>query len=286
MRALPTSRLLNLTNLTMHISTKLLATAVLTLSFLPVAALAAPAVETTAASSTQPVKLTAAQQAKLKAAIEKADKEIDRRVVVLTELNTRVQAMERVTPDFKNTLSANVQTQITALGQLKTKIDADTDLETLKSDVKAITDSYRIFALVLPQTRIAVAADREVTLIAMMNALGTKLQARLQELQSQGKDVGPLLTALTDMSSKLKDAATQAQAAVSVTATLTPDAGDKAKMESNTTALKTGRSDIQAAQKDLVAARKDAKVIIDGLKALGTSVGSASSTQATVTPAR
>ncbi|MDQ5955438.1 MAG: hypothetical protein QG621_441 [Patescibacteria group bacterium] len=270
----------------MHISTKLLVTAVFAVSFLPVSVFAAPAVETTAASSTQPAKLTAAQQAKLKTAIEKADKEIDRRVVVLTELNTRVQAMERVTPDFKNTLSANVQTQITALGQLKTKIDADTDLETLKSDVKAITDSYRIFALVLPQTRIAVAADREVTLIAMMNSLGTKLQARLQELQSQGKDVGPLLTALTDMSSKLKDAATQAQAAVSVTATLTPDAGDKAKMESNTTALKTGRSDIQAAQKDLVAARKDAKIIIDGLKALGASVGSASSTQATVTPAR
>jgi hypothetical protein len=196
--------------------------------------------------------------------------------------------MERVTADFKNTLSANVQTQITALSQLKTKIDASTDLETLKSDVKTITDSYRIFALVLPQTRIAAAADREVTLIAMMNALGTKLQARLQELQSQGKDVGPLLTALTDMSTKLQDAATQAQAAVSVTATLTPDNGDKTKMESNTTALKTGRSDIQAAQKDLLAARKDAKIILDGLKKLGVasstssavpSMGSATSTR-------
>lgn len=255
----------------MQITSKILASTAVALALMPVVVFAAPAAtaETTAASSTQPVKLTAAQQAKLKAAIEKADKEIDRRVAALTELNTRVLAMERVTADFKNTLSTNVQTQITALNQLKAKIDADTDLETVKSDVKAITDSYRIFALVLPQTRIAAAADREVTLIAMMNALGAKLQARLQQLQGEGKDVGDLLAALTDMSNKLKDAATQTQAAVTVTATLTPDNGDKTKMESNTTALKTGRSDIQAAQKDLVAARKDAKIIMDGLKKLG-----------------
>ncbi len=251
----------------MHLTKKVIAASAFALLIAPAVSLAAPTDTTTV--STQATKLTAAQEAKLKTAIERADKEIDRRIAALNDLTARVQAMTQVTPDFKNTLATNVQTQTAALVQLKAKIDADTDLETVKSDIKTIADSYRVFALVLPQSRIAAAADREVTLIAMMNVLGAKLQARLQELQGQGKDVGPLLTALTDMAAKLKDAATQAQAAVSMTATLTPDNGDKTKMDANTSALKAGRSDIQAAQKDLQAARKDVKTILDGMRALG-----------------
>ena len=216
---------------------------------------------------------------KMKTAMDRADKEIDRRIAALNDLNTRVQAMERVTADFKNSLSSNIQNQITGLTQLKAKIDADTDLATLKTDIQTIAQSYRIFMLVMPQSRIAAAADREVNLITMMNTLGSKLQARIAAEQSAGKDVGALLSALTDMSDKLKDANTQAQAAVSVTATLTPDNGDKTKMAQNATALKTGRSDIQAAQKDLVAARKDVETILSGLKA--TSSTSATTTTST-----
>lgn len=222
--------------------------------------------------------------AKMKTAITHADQEIDRRSTALNDLVARVNAMERVTPAFKTSLTANIQTQLTALVALKAKIDADTDATVLKADIKSITDSYRIFALVIPQSRIAAAADREVTIITMMNTLGAKLQARIQAQQSSGANVSTLLAALTDMSAKLTDANTQAQAAVSVSATLTPDEGDKTKMDANTAALKTGRSDIQAAQKDLVAARKDVTTILAGLKASSSATSTTAATTTTKTP--
>ena len=233
----------------------------------------------TAAGAAAQVKV----DAKLQLAKDKGDKEIDRRVQALGELNTRIDAMQRVTANFKQTLTTNIQNQITGLNQLKTKIDADTDVATLKVDVKTITDSYRIYMLVMPQARIAASADREVTLITMMNQLGAKLQARISAAQSAGSNVSALLAALTDMSTKLSDASTQSQAAVSVSAGLAPDAGDKTKQTQNAAALKTARADVQVAQKDLVAARKDAETIVKGLKSLPAVSASATTTVSSTT---
>ncbi len=233
------------------------------------------------ASSTASVKV----DAKLQPAIDKADKEIDRRIASLNELTTRIDATQRVTAEFKQKLTTNVQNHITGLNQLKAKIDADTDAATLKTDIKTITESYRVYMLIVPQARIATAADREITLITMMNQLGAKLQARLSSAQSTGANVTALLTALTDMSKKLNDASTQAQAAVSVSSALAPDEGDKTKITQNAAALKTARADIQSAHKDLVAARKDAEVVTKGLKALPAVSATASSTTKVKTPA-
>ena len=210
----------------------------------------------------------AAASAKLDDAKSRADKEIDRRIAALNDMNTRVGAMQQVTAAFKQGLAANVSTQIQQLTALKAKIDADADVSTLKTDVRSIADNYRIFMLVMPQSRIAAAADREVTLITMLNQLGAKLQTRLAASASSGANTSQLMATLKDMSDKLSDAGTQAQAAVSVSATLTPDNGDKTKMAQNTAALKTARADIQAAQKDLVTARQDAQTIITALKTL------------------
>lgn len=219
---------------------------------------------------------TNAQAGKISAAITRADKEIDRRIAALTELSARVSAMTRVTVDFKNTLNTSVQTQISDLQTLKTKIDASTDIESLKVDIQSITSGYRIYALVLPQTRIAVAADRIVTITTMMAGVGGKLQARIQALP-QSTSTAAMAAALTDMAAKMASAQTQAQAAVTATVSLTPDNGDKTKAAANLAALKDARTKLQAAQKDIKAARADIELILKGLKA-------AAGTTATTTP--
>lgn len=210
----------------------------------------------------------------------RGDAEVDRRTAALTELNTRVQAMQKVTDAFKQNITAAIQAQLTGFAALKAKIDADTDSATLKADLQSITDSYRVFALVLPQARIAAAADRDVTLVSMMSTMGAKLQARVQAAQQAGADVTALTAALTDMATKLNDAQTKAAASVSTTATLSPDNGDKTVMASNTAALKAARDSLQAAQADIVAARKDITTILAGLKTIQASVNASSTTQA------
>lgn len=228
-----------------------------------------------AANATVSVKLTAAQTA----AIKRADTEIDRRIKALTDLNARIQAMQKVTDTFKAGISTSLTNEINTLTALKAKIDADTDAAILKSDVQSITGSYRVFALVLPQGHIAAFADREVALVSMMSTLGSKLQARIAAAQQAGASTTAMTAALNDMAAKLQDAQKQAEAAVTVSAGLTPDGGDKTKMAANQAALKEARADLAAAQKDLAAARKDVATIISGLNKLNAAANASSTTQ-------
>ena len=208
----------------------------------------------------------------------RAHAELQRRIDALTATNTRVQGLQQVTTTFKQSIQNAIQTQISAFQALDAKIQADTDAATLKADVQSITQSYRVYALVLPQIHITAAADRAVSIATMMQALGVKLNARIQAAAQAGADVTALKASLDDLAAKITDADAKAQASVAATASLTPDNGDKAKMDSNTAALKQARADLKVVADDLKAARADITKILAGLKALGSVGASASST--------
>lgn len=207
-----------------------------------------------------------------------AEQEITRRVTSLNALNARIQDMKRLVADQKTAFAATIQTQIVALTALQTKITADADIDTLKTDIKSITESYRIFMLVMPQIQINAAADRIQTTAAALTALSGKLSARITDAQTKGKDVATLQTNLTDMNTRIADANTQATAAITLTASLKPDNGDATVAASNKAALKDARTKLAAARADLEAARKDAGTIVKALKAMHLDAAATSST--------
>jgi len=224
-----------------------------------------------AASST--AEATRAERAK-----DKGEQEIDRRVTALNALMARVNEMTKITDQIKTNIKTNIQNQIDGFVALKAKIDADTDLATLKTDVQSITQSYRIYILVMPQARITAAADRMATIINMMASVGTKLQARINSAKAAGSDTTALEAALTDLGKKLTSAQSHAQAAVTAIAPLVPDQGDKTVQAKNDAAIKTAQGEIKAGTQDLVDARKDIATIISGLGKLGASANSNAST--------
>jgi chromosome segregation ATPase len=203
---------------------------------------------------------------------DRADQEIDRRITALNSLITAVQAMKRVSADTKASLNTTIQAQISDLTTLKATIDAETVLTSLTTDIKSITQSYRIFALILPQGRILAAADRAETISGDLTAVSAKLQTRITAAQTAGKDVTALQTSLADLNTKSADANTQAQAAITETASLKPDNGDATVAQSNKTTLLDARAKIKTAGQDLKTADADAKSIIKGLKAIDPSV--------------
>jgi hypothetical protein len=205
---------------------------------------------------------------KLAALRTKADQEIARRLASLNQLQTRIASMNKLSDAQKASLKTYLASQIEELNTLKTKIDAETDLAKLKEETKSITQSYRIFALVLPQGAVMAAGDRALALAKEMVDVGTKLNARIATAKAAGKDVAALEKTLTDYYAKIANAKTQAQAAVDAVSKLTPDGGDKAKMAANLKALKDARTKIQLAQQDFVAARKDANDILQALRKL------------------
>src|SRR3989344_3851768 len=155
------------------------------------------------------------------------------------------------------------------LENLRAKIAADTDLETLKADQRSIATSYRVFALVIPQGEILVAGDRIKTIADSMTTIGGKLESRINEAKNSGKDVASLETYLTDYKAKIADAILKADAAINGVSALTPDNGSTAKAAANRAALQTARENIRKGMEDLRAAREDARKIVQGLKSIG-----------------
>jgi len=201
-----------------------------------------------------------------------AAREIDRRIALLNKDISRINAMQKLSDAQKASLVATAQTNISNLTTLKAKIAADTDIETLKTDVKSITKSYRIFALVHPQGRIIAAADRIIATSDNLTTVRGKLQVRVTAAQTAGKDVTTMNASLTEMQAKIADAKAHADAALALIANLKPDNGDQAVMDANKKALTDARAKIKAAHDALKVARKDAQTIIKGLKDAGVKI--------------
>lgn len=224
---------------------------------------------------------SASVETRITTAKNRAGEEIDRRTSALNALNAKVQAMAKISSEIKTSISTSVTSEIAQLATLKTKIEADTDLDTLKTDIKSIANSYRIFMLVIPQGRIEVAADRIQTAAASLTTLAGKLQTRITDAQTSGYDTAALSVSLSDMNAKISDVNAQASAAVSAVASLKPDNGDTATQQANTAAIKDARTKLQAAMKEIQTARQDAHDIVKGLMAFGASANASASSTVT-----
>ena len=189
----------------------------------------------------------------------RADNEITRRITALTNLITRISVIKRLTSDQKTSLTSQIQDQIASLGTLKTKIDADIDLPTLRTDVQSIVKSYRIFALYIPKTYIIANADRLLNIVDALTLLQGKLQVRIDTAKSAGNDTTTMQNLIADMTSKLADAKTQATNAINTVLPLTPDGypGNKTTLQNARSMLVTARQDIQVAHKNEQTIRQD-----------------------------
>ncbi len=140
---------------------------------------------------------------------KKADRLIENRIASLNKVLTRIQNDKRLTADEKSSLSQDVQTNIDNLTSLKAKIDADTDIVTVRADAKGIITNYRIYTILEPKIRLLVIIDNLSTLDSKLSSLAPKLQDLISNLKSQGKDVSKLQTLLDDINTNLSTISTK-----------------------------------------------------------------------------
>lgn len=195
----------------------------------------------------------------------RGDQEINRRLVVLQHLNTKIDSLKHITSDQKASFKQQINQNISDLTTLKTKIDGDTDLLTLQTDVRSIVSSYRIFALFIPKIYLLASADRASEVDDLLTAISAKLQVRLDQAANNGKNVTDLKERLADMNAKIADAKAKIQDLNNTVPPLTPDG-----YPGNKTVLQSARAELQTIRLDLVTARQDARQVVKGLKDLGT----------------
>jgi len=191
----------------------------------------------------------------------RAAAELTRRLTALNNLVTRINALKRLTGDQKTNLTSQVQTEITDLTTLQTKIAGDTDIATLRTDVQSIIKSYRIFALFMPKITIISHADNLIDTANLMTQISGKLQARLDAAKLAGKDTTAAQALMTDRAAKIADAITQAQNAINAVLPLTPDGypGNKTTLQSARTMLMTARQDLKTAEHNATQVRQTIK---------------------------
>jgi hypothetical protein len=189
----------------------------------------------------------------------KISQEIDRRITSLDKLIERINEIKKLSDASKSSLVTQAQDQITNLTSLKTKISADSDLATLKADRQAVYNQYWIYMLFIPKIYIVASADRLLGITDDTQTIADKLEPKVQGNASLEKT-------FADLEAKISDAKTQAQNAQNTVMPLTPDQGDKIKMEANKNALQNARKMLQTARHDLADARQDIQQIRQGLK--------------------
>src|SRR3989338_4360281 len=186
------------------------------------------------------------------------------KIKILSSLVAAMLFLNSVSPAFAQAgagstagdRAAKLEEAKAKLETMRAKIAADTDLETLKADQRSIAESYRIFALIMPQAAILVAADRIKVIADNLITIGGKLESRINEAKNSGKDVASLELLLADYKAEIANAISKADAAI-----------------------KAAKENIRKGMEDLRAAREDARKIVQGLKSIGAAPNaSASST--------
>lgn len=143
------------------------------------------------------------QQNNLAGAKKRADQAINRRLSELNKLLQRVQNDQKLTSDDKANLSSDIQSAINGLTALKSKIDADTDLPTIKSDAKQIISGFKVFDVIVPKTRLLITIDDLMSVTTRIAGFTPKIQDLVNNLKSEGKDVTQLQSLLDDVNSRL-----------------------------------------------------------------------------------
>lgn len=200
----------------------------------------------------------------------RSDAAVDARIGMLEKLEVRITEMKRLTEEQKSELTAKVTAQITALTELKGRI-ADGTASTTRAELKNLRE-FRAFSVVAPQAAITAAADRTLLIVAQLEAVGTKIDARIETAAAAGKDVSAMERALTAYNSHVADAKVLAQDAINLVKNLKTDSTEGNVVSANVEVLKEAREKIRLATQELREARSALKTILDGVKGTEASV--------------
>lgn len=191
---------------------------------------------------------------------ERAEKEINRRIESLNKLITKINDFKKLSETQKSSLTTQIQAEITSLQALLVKIQEDTDIDTLKEDIKSIVSSYRIYALFIPKIQIITAADRLLYISDKMSSQAALLETKIDQSATSGNNVSELNILLADMNTKIVDAKNHAQSAIDAVTPLTPEG-----FPGNKSILQSARQMVVSSLHDLNTARQDARKILVGL---------------------
>jgi hypothetical protein len=193
----------------------------------------------------------------------RAHEAIARRLDTLARLAPRARDNRYLSDAHRAALVDLIASQTGGLTALDAKIQADTDLETLKADVKSIVTDYRVYLLTVSKAHLVIGADTELAAAAKLDEVAARLQTKIDAATAAGKDVTAAQGHLDTMKAKVGDIRAAASSVPDAVLALVPQdyPGNKPALEAGQASLKTGRAATQAA-------REVARQVVADLKPL------------------
>jgi hypothetical protein len=191
------------------------------------------------------------------------DCQVDRRLDTITRLRTDVSGAAALTSEHKAALEAILDASRTGLVALRTKIDGDPDVATLRADNRAVFAGYRIYALVSRQVKLVRGDDLVVAAAGRLTKGAADVQAAIAAAQSHGKDVTAATAKLTAMNGAIAAAMAEVSGDAAAVLPLTPAGWNAGTAKP---VLDAARASIVAARGDLRTALADGQAAIAALK--------------------
>lgn len=182
----------------------------------------------------------------------KAIQEIDKRLTGLTSLISKITNIKKLTDSQKSSLTSQINTEITNLKDLRTKIDGDKDLSVLKTDVKSIVTSFRVYLFFMPKVELLAFADKLGNIADNMNNLTLKIKTNIDNVKAGNNDV--ITESYSSYQTKLAEAKQLILAAQNELIPL-----NVSGYPANKTTLIDARSKLETAKKDLETSRDNLK---------------------------
>ena len=173
----------------------------------------------------------------------------------------KITAAKGISSADRSTVLATLNTDLSAMSSLETKIAADTTVASAAADFKTIDTTYRVYAVAIRQAHLASATDRLTSMaIPRLTAAHAKLAAALAG-RDAAKSTPALQADLTDMAAQITSAGNALSGVSAQALAVTP-----AEFNANKAVLTPIRASVKAAAADLKKALTDAKTIRAALK--------------------
>jgi hypothetical protein len=175
---------------------------------------------------------------------------IDVRLPALAAARADAVGNQHLTDDHRAALTANIDETTARLHTLADGIKADTDLATLRDHCRSIFEDNRVFALVLPRTRLVVGADTAADAGAKLHDVAGKLADAIAKEEAAGRDMGQAKADLDAMKAQIASAVAAAGTVPGSVLGLSP-----ADWNANHDVLQPARQSLRVARTDLKVAR-------------------------------
>jgi hypothetical protein len=228
------------------------------------AALAAAVVLTPTVALAQTRDRTQAQDPRMDRVKSRCLAAVDRRQKAIVELNDRLESRDNLNADHRAALKDIDDHTSTGLAGLANTIQGEDKGDELRAECRQIVDDYRVFVLVRPRARLVVASDRELAAVDKLRDVADRIQAKIDQAKSDGKNTSKAESDLATMRSAIAAAAQHAGAVYEEVIHVTP-------ANFSAGALAPGRDDTHAAHDAIRDAAKAGHAAVQDLKSASSS---------------